>query len=342
MGKVRIAIGGRGQLRQFPRAGGWSTTRTLTMVVRVSRPHACPVRGRTTSATSRWSPRSTWTPRRSAPTSPEAINASRERTTPSRSPRCRPTGVDPCQARGRPWTALGEVLPGDHHRVRRARSRTWSRRCVTPAPTSMVCYLPGRLRGTRPSFYARCAIEAHVAFVNALPVFIASNPEWAAKFTEARACRSSATTSSPRSAATITQPRAGQAVRGPRGSELLPHLPAELRRQHGLHEHAGAQSGSQSKKISKTQAVTSQIPHEMERASVHIGPVRPRGRGWNDRKDGPTSGSRAARSATCRLNLGVQARGMGTRPTSAGRRHHRRGGARAKIAPGPGASGGAG
>ncbi|HEY3648149.1 MAG TPA: inositol-3-phosphate synthase, partial [Streptosporangiaceae bacterium] len=28
----------------------------------------------------------------------------------------------------------------------------------------------------------------------------------------------------------------------------------------------------QSKKISKTQAVTSQIPHEMERAAVHIGP----------------------------------------------------------------------
>src|SRR5258707_15169157 len=28
----------------------------------------------------------------------------------------------------------------------------------------------------------------------------------------------------------------------------------------------------QSKKISKTQSVTSQIPHEMERAAVHIGP----------------------------------------------------------------------
>ena len=36
-------------------------------------------------------------------------------------------------------------------------------------------------------------------------------------------------------------PRAGQAVRGPRG-RTAPHLPAELRRQHGLHEHAGAQA----------------------------------------------------------------------------------------------------
>src|ERR1700730_4266009 len=34
-------------------------------------------------------------------------------------------------------------------------------------------------------YYAQCAIDAHVAFVNALPVFIASDPEWAAKFTDA-------------------------------------------------------------------------------------------------------------------------------------------------------------
>src|SRR6266702_1235122 len=34
-------------------------------------------------------------------------------------------------------------------------------------------------------YYAQCAIDAGVAFVNALPVFIASDPEWAAKFTAA-------------------------------------------------------------------------------------------------------------------------------------------------------------
>ena len=48
----------------------------------------------------------------------------------------------------------------------------------------IVCYLPvGSEEAAK--FYAQCAIDAHVAFVNALPVFIASNPEWAAKFAEA-------------------------------------------------------------------------------------------------------------------------------------------------------------
>ncbi|MBA3292962.1 MAG: inositol-3-phosphate synthase, partial [Geodermatophilaceae bacterium] len=48
----------------------------------------------------------------------------------------------------------------------------------------LVSYLPvGSEDAAR--FYAQCAIDAKVGFVNALPVFIASNPEWAAKFTEA-------------------------------------------------------------------------------------------------------------------------------------------------------------
>src|SRR4051794_19296164 len=48
----------------------------------------------------------------------------------------------------------------------------------------LVCYLPvGSEEAAR--FYAQCAIDAGVAFVNCLPVFIASTPEWAAKFTEA-------------------------------------------------------------------------------------------------------------------------------------------------------------
>ena len=48
----------------------------------------------------------------------------------------------------------------------------------------LVSYLPvGSEQADR--FYAQCAIDAKVAFVNALPVFIASDPVWAAKFTEA-------------------------------------------------------------------------------------------------------------------------------------------------------------
>lgn len=61
----------------------------------------------------------------------------------------------------------------------------------------LVSYLPvGSEAADR--FYAQCAIDAGVGFVNALPVFIASDPVWAEKF-RARVCRSSATTSSPRS-----------------------------------------------------------------------------------------------------------------------------------------------
>ncbi|MDF2711503.1 MAG: inositol-3-phosphate synthase, partial [Nonomuraea muscovyensis] len=48
----------------------------------------------------------------------------------------------------------------------------------------LVSYLPvGSEEADR--FYAQCAIDAKVAFVNALPVFIASDPEWAEKFTQA-------------------------------------------------------------------------------------------------------------------------------------------------------------
>ena len=48
----------------------------------------------------------------------------------------------------------------------------------------LVSYLPvGSEHADR--YYAQCAIDAGVAFVNALPVFIASDPEWAAKFTAA-------------------------------------------------------------------------------------------------------------------------------------------------------------
>src|SRR6202020_2767721 len=48
----------------------------------------------------------------------------------------------------------------------------------------LVSYLPvGSEQADR--YYAQCAIDAKVAFVNALPVFIASDPTWAQKFTDA-------------------------------------------------------------------------------------------------------------------------------------------------------------
>ena len=48
----------------------------------------------------------------------------------------------------------------------------------------LVCYLPVGSEDAA-KFYAQCALDAGVAFVNALPVFIASDPVWAKKFTDA-------------------------------------------------------------------------------------------------------------------------------------------------------------
>ena len=49
----------------------------------------------------------------------------------------------------------------------------------------LICYLPvGSEEAAK--FYAQCAIDAGCAFVNALPVFIASDPVWADKFTNQR------------------------------------------------------------------------------------------------------------------------------------------------------------
>lgn len=132
----------------------------------------------------------------------------------------------------------------------------------------LVSYLPvGSEEADR--FYAQCAIDAGVAFVNALPVFMASDPEWAAKFTEAGV------------------PIVGDDIKSQVGATITHRVLAKLFEDRGVELLRTYQlnfGGNmdfmnmlerkrlQSKKISKTQAVTSQIPHEMERASVHIGP----------------------------------------------------------------------
>ncbi|MGE5289935.1 MAG: inositol-3-phosphate synthase [Micromonosporaceae bacterium] len=132
----------------------------------------------------------------------------------------------------------------------------------------LVSYLPvGSEEADR--YYAQCALDAGVAFVNALPVFIASDPEWARKFTEAGV------------------PIVGDDIKSQVGATITHRVLAKLFEDRGVELLRTYQlnfggnmdfmnmlerSRLQSKKISKTQAVTSQIPHEMERAAVHIGP----------------------------------------------------------------------
>jgi myo-inositol-1-phosphate synthase len=132
----------------------------------------------------------------------------------------------------------------------------------------LVSYLPvGSEQADR--YYAQCAIDAGVAFVNALPVFIASDPVWAAKFAEAGV------------------PIVGDDIKSQVGATITHRVLAKLFEDRGVELLRTYQlnfGGNmdfmnmlerkrlQSKKISKTQSVTSQIPHEMAKADVHIGP----------------------------------------------------------------------
>jgi myo-inositol-1-phosphate synthase len=132
----------------------------------------------------------------------------------------------------------------------------------------LVSYLPvGSEQADR--FYAQCAIDARVGFVNALPVFIASDPTWATKFADAGV------------------PIVGDDIKSQVGATITHRVLAKLFEDRGVELERTYQlnfGGNmdfmnmlerkrlQSKKISKTQSVTSQIPHEMAKADVHIGP----------------------------------------------------------------------
>ncbi|MCC3764112.1 inositol-3-phosphate synthase [Glycomyces sp. TRM65418] len=132
----------------------------------------------------------------------------------------------------------------------------------------VVCYLPVGSE-TAAKFYAQASIDAGAAFVNALPVFIASDPEWAEKFTAAGV------------------PIVGDDIKSQVGATIVHRVLAKLFEDRGVRLDRTYQlnfGGNMdfmnmlertrltSKKISKTQSVTSQIPHEMRGADVHIGP----------------------------------------------------------------------
>jgi myo-inositol-1-phosphate synthase len=133
----------------------------------------------------------------------------------------------------------------------------------------LICYLPvGSEHAAK--FYAQCAIDAGVAFVNALPVFIAGTPEWAAKFEEAGV------------------PIVGDDIKSQVGATITHRVLAKLFEDRGVELQRTMQlnvGGNmdflnmlerdrlESKKISKTQAVTSQIPdRDLGKRNVHIGP----------------------------------------------------------------------
>jgi len=136
----------------------------------------------------------------------------------------------------------------------------------------LVSYLPvGSEEADK--FYAQCAIDAGVGFVNALPVFIASDPEWAEKFRAAGV------------------PIIGDDIKSQVGATITHRVLAKLFEDRGValdrtyqlnvggnmdFKNMLERERLESKKVSKTQAVTSNLKGELANKisdrNVHIGP----------------------------------------------------------------------
>ncbi len=136
----------------------------------------------------------------------------------------------------------------------------------------LVCYLPVGSEDAA-KFYAQAAIDAKVAFVNALPVFIAGTKEWADKFTEAGV------------------PIVGDDIKSQVGATITHRVMAKLFEDRGVvldrtmqlnvggnmdFKNMLERERLESKKVSKTQAVTSNLTGPLaglkDDRNVHIGP----------------------------------------------------------------------
>jgi myo-inositol-1-phosphate synthase len=132
----------------------------------------------------------------------------------------------------------------------------------------LVSYLPVGSEVAQ-KHYAQACIDAKVAFVNAIPVFIASDPVWAQKFTDAGV------------------PIVGDDIKSQVGATIVHRILARLFEDRGLvldrtyqlnvggnmdFKNMLERERLESKKISKTQSVTSQIEAGIDAHDVHIGP----------------------------------------------------------------------
>ncbi len=132
----------------------------------------------------------------------------------------------------------------------------------------LINYLPvGSEEATK--FYAECAIEAGIAFINCMPVFIASNPEWANRFKEKNI------------------PIIGDDIKAQLGATITHRVLVDLFRKRGVKLERTYQlntggntdflnmldrSRLDSKKESKTEAVQSVLNERLDAENIHIGP----------------------------------------------------------------------
>lgn len=132
----------------------------------------------------------------------------------------------------------------------------------------LMNYLPvGSQQATE--FYAECALEAGVAFVNNIPVFIASNPDWAARFERAGV------------------PIIGDDIKAQMGATIVHRVLTDLFRKRGVKLDRTYQLNTggntdflnmsnrarlASKKVSKTEAVQAVTAERLEDENIHVGP----------------------------------------------------------------------
>jgi myo-inositol-1-phosphate synthase len=132
----------------------------------------------------------------------------------------------------------------------------------------VVSYLPvGSEQAAK--HYAQAALDAHVGFVNCLPVFIASDKAWASKFVEAGV------------------PIVGDDIKSQVGATIVHRVLTKLFEDRGVKLNRTYQlnfGGNMdfmnmlererltSKKVSKTQSVQSQMRKKLDKQDIHIGP----------------------------------------------------------------------
>jgi len=132
----------------------------------------------------------------------------------------------------------------------------------------LVNYLPvGSEQAVR--FYAGCALKAGVAYINNMPVFIASNPEWAQKFADKNI------------------PIIGDDIKSQLGATITHRMLTDLFRKRGVKLERTYQLNTggntdflnmlsrkrlASKKISKTEAVQSVAETRLQDKNIHVGP----------------------------------------------------------------------
>lgn len=132
----------------------------------------------------------------------------------------------------------------------------------------LLNYLPvGSELATR--FYAQCALEAGVAFINNIPVFIASDPHWADSFAQKKL------------------PLIGDDIKSQMGATITHRVLANLFKTRGVELDRTYQLNMggntdflnmldrnrlKSKRISKTEAVQSALAKPLESQNIHIGP----------------------------------------------------------------------